>query len=338
MRWLITGGAGFIGTNTVLNLHARGEEIVIIDNLSRPGVKDNANLILERTNLKVHQLDISDKDTLRNFLESTSDFDVILNLAGQVSLLESIRNPVRDFEINAVGPLNFLEHLRLKAPNTLLINMSSNKVYGAMEHSEIIESNTRYEIVGKPIGFAEDEQLDFHGPYGCSKGTADQYLNDYRRIYGLKTISLRQSAVYGPFQKPMSDQGWLAFMIQEIVAGREIALNGVGKQVRDLLYVDDLIDLFVKLSQTQGGVDTSSFNVGGGFENQISILELFDLLEENYNLKAKFSCGELRPGDQKYFVSNNSAITNFVNWRPETPFTVGINSMLEEEMRKQQLK
>lgn len=334
MRWLITGGAGFIGTNSVLSLHARGEEIVIIDNLSRPGVLDNSNVILERTGLKTEKVDISDRKNLFDFLEDSADYDVILNLAGQVSLLESIRNPIRDFEVNAIGPLNLLEHLRLKAPNTLLINMSSNKVYGSMAQSKIIETSKRYEIKDRPDGFAEDEPLDFHGPYGCSKGTADQYLNDYRRIYGLKTISLRQSAVYGPFQKPMSDQGWLAFMIQEILADRIIALNGVGKQVRDLLHVDDLIKLFIKISESGGCVDTSSFNVGGGSGNQISILELFDLLDRDYGLKAKFSFGDLRPGDQKYFVSNNSAITSFVNWRPETTILTGIGSMLEAERQR----
>ena len=334
MRWLITGGAGFIGTNTVLNLYDRGEEVVVLDNLSRPGVVDNAKIIFEKTNLTVHQIDISDKEKLYEFLDNNLEFDVVLNLAGQVSLLESIRNPIRDFEINAIGVLNFLEHLRLKSPNTLLINMSSNKIYGSIDHLEIIESDTRYEIVDKPSGFAENEQLDFHGPYGCSKGTADQYLNDYRRIYGLKTISLRQSAVYGPFQKPMSDQGWLAFMIQEIVAGRKIALNGVGKQVRDLLYVGDLIELFLKLSRFEGIPNTSSFNVGGGPDNQISILELFRLLEQEYGLNAHYSFGEMRPGDQKYFVSNNQAISALVDWHPKTSIREGIHSMVLSEQSK----
>ena len=334
MRWLVTGGAGFIGTNTVLNLAESGEDVVIIDNLSRPKVSENAAFLEDRTGLKVNKIDISKREQLVPFLSDEKDFDVILNLAGQVSLLESIENPFSDFEINTVGPLNFLEYLRKHSPETLFINMSSNKVYGALDYVDIIETSYRYEAPKYKNGFSENTKLDFHGPYGCSKGAADQYLNDYRRIYGLRTVSLRQSAVYGPFQKPMSDQGWLAFMIQEVSAGRSIALNGVGKQVRDLLHVDDLIELFRLLSTNNMPLTSSSFNVGGGAANQISILELFGLLTDQYGLKPTFSFGSMRPGDQKIFVSDNSLISNYLGWEPTINITDGIKSMVLTEQQR----
>ena len=334
MRWLVTGGAGFIGTNTILNLYESGEEVVIIDNLSRPKVAGNAKFLTESTGLKINQLDISKREQIDHFLSEEEDFDVILNLAGQVSLLESIEKPFRDFEVNTVGPLNFLEHLRINSPETLFINMSSNKVYGSLEYVDIVEIASRYDAPHFQDGFSENTKLDFHGPYGCSKGAADQYLNDYRRIYGLRTVSLRQSAVYGPFQKPMSDQGWLAFMIQEVVAGRSIALNGVGKQVRDLLHVDDLVELFKKLSTTNQPLTSTSYNVGGGPVNQISILELFSLLKDQHGLKPSYTFGNLRPGDQKFFVADNSLISSCLHWRPTINLADGIAAMVINEQQR----
>lgn len=329
MRWLITGGAGFIGTNTVLGLHGRGEEIEVIDDLSRPGVLDNSNFIKLQTNLHIHEIDITDNDKIANFLRTRERFDVILNLAGQVSLMESIRNPLRDFAVNTSGPLNLMEYLRIFSPETMFINMSSNKVYGSLEYLKVSEEGKRYKVPGYENGFTEETKLDFHGPYGCSKGAADQYLNDYRRIYGLNTVSFRQSAVYGPFQKPQSDQGWLAYMVEEIIAGRTIQLNGVGKQVRDLLYVEDLVELFFTLSRKKQLIKETSFNVGGGPLNQLSILELFDYLDSDYGLSAKFNTGELRPGDQKFFISNTDRITALTDWRPHTTIKEGIQRLID---------
>lgn len=334
MKWLITGGAGFIGTNTVLSLFEKGQDISVVDDLSRPGVEENADFITKKTGLAINRIDITNQNEFGSFLKSNGNFDVILNLAGQVSLLESIRNPMRDFAVNAIAPIQILEHIRINSPSTLVINMSSNKIYGSLEHINIKENTKRYSISPGFNGFAEDTQLDFHGPYGCSKGTADQYFNDYRRIYGLRTISLRQSAVYGPFQKPMSDQGWLAFMIQEAVAGRVISLNGVGKQVRDLLHVSDLGELFFAFANSRPQLDFSSYNVGGGVRNQISILELFELLEESFGIQVKFETGELRPGDQKYFVSDNSRVQSVTNWQPQIDIADGIKLMIEAELKK----
>jgi len=328
MRWLITGGAGFIGTNAALGLLNKGEEIEILDDLSRPGVPDNAEYLETNHKIQIHEIDITNRENLYSYLTKSKNFDVILNLAGQVSLMESIRNPVRDFEVNMLGPLSLLEYIRISSPETLFINMSSNKVYGDLEYLEVLEEQTRYVVPGFSQGFSEETKLDFHGPYGCSKGAADQYLNDYRRIYGLNTVSLRQSAVYGPFQKPQSDQGWLAFMIQEALKGNQIQLNGVGKQVRDLLHVDDLVELFYILSRKRNQIDTTSFNVGGGALNQLSILELFQLLSSEFNLKVDYVTGELRPGDQKYFISNNDRITKLTSWEPKTSVHEGIKKLV----------
>lgn len=334
MHWLITGGAGFIGTNTVLYLHSKGEEISIIDNLSRPGVRENANHITKVTGLKINEIDITERESLEEFLHEQGKIDVILNLAGQVSLLESIRNPMRDFAVNALGPLYILEYIREYSPDTLVINMSSNKIYGSLDYLAITEEANRFETSLRFTGISEETKLDFHGPYGCSKGTADQYFNDYRRIYGLRTISLRQSAVYGPFQKPMSDQGWLAFMIQEAVAQRPISLNGVGKQVRDLLHVSDLSELFMKISRITGQLEETSFNVGGGPLNQISILELFEFLKIEFEIDVNYSTGIMRPGDQKYFVSDNTLIEGVTGWTPKVNIKDGIKLMVQEALNK----
>jgi CDP-paratose 2-epimerase len=330
MKWLITGGAGFIGTNSVLNLISRGEQVVVIDDLSRPGVKENAKEILSIAGIEINRIDITDFELTNQFLDRQGPFDVLLNLAGQVSLMESIKNPIRDFTVNAFAPLNLLEYVRKYSPDTLIINMSSNKIYGSLDKIGFEEKATRYEVASKELsrGFSEETPLDFHGPYGCSKGSADQYFNDYHRIYGLKCVSLRQSAVYGPFQKPMSDQGWLAFMVQEAIEGREIHLNGVGKQVRDLLHVDDLINLFFTLSRCDSLLGKTSFNVGGGFENQISILELFELLKQRYNLETLYKSGQMRPGDQKYFVSDNTLITKLTSWKPEISINEGLDRLI----------
>lgn len=328
MRWLVTGGAGFIGTNTVLALHSKGEDVTVVDDLSRPGVVENAEVISSQTSIAIHKIDITNRIEFNDFLQNTENFDIILNLAGQVSLMESIRNPMRDFEVNAIGPLQILEFVRKFSPSTLVINMSSNKIYGSLDYLDITELETRYSVTENFQGISESTKLDFHGPYGCSKGSADQYMNDYRRIYGLKTVSLRQSAVYGPFQKPMSDQGWLSFMIQEATEGRIISLNGIGKQVRDLLHVNDLIDLFIEFSRVSEKLENTCFNVGGGPRNQLSILELFSYLKQECGLEAAFKTGKMRPGDQKYFVSDNSLVQEVTGWKPKIDINDGIKSMV----------
>ena len=328
MRWLVTGGSGFIGTNLVSHLIDLGHEPVILDDLSRGGSELNAAFLAENYMIAPNRVDVSDTAAFESFMADQQPFDAIAHLAGQVSFLASLEDPRRDFEVNAVGTLNVLEHVRLKSPETVIIGMSSNKVYGDLHQIRIVEEETRYVAPDYPDGFGEDLPLDFHGPYGCSKGAADQYLADYGRMFNLRTASLRQSSVYGPHQHPRSDQGWVAHLVGEALAGRSIQLNGVGKQVRDLLHATDLARLFVALEDTiQPGVG-HQLNVGGGVSNSLSILELFTWLSASTHSDPVFSTGPLRPSDQPIFVSSNVAVGQLARWSPVVNLHAGLSGLV----------
>ncbi len=329
MKWLVTGGAGFIGTNLVAHLAGAGEEVCVIDDLSRLGSERNAEFLKEQFDIKPVVIDVSDRQELSSFLDREEGFDAVAHLAGQVSLLESIRNPRRDFEINATGTLNILEWVRTRSSDATVIGMSSNKVYGDLRAVRITETPTRYVAPDWPNGFNESLPLDPHGPYGCSKGTADQYLADYARTFGLRTASLRQSSVYGPHQHPRSDQGWVAHLVGEAVCERQIRLNGVGKQVRDLLHARDLARLFVLLAGCLEPYAINQINVGGGPSNALSILELFGWLAETADLDVRFLPGEERPSDQPVFISDNSLVTRLTGWVPEIGVDSGLRQVLQ---------
>jgi CDP-paratose 2-epimerase len=328
MKWIVTGGAGFIGTNLVGHLIESGHTVVVVDDLSRNGVDANARLLRERYDVQSHRVDISDMGALGAFLREQGRFDAVAHLAGQVSLMESIRNPRRDFEVNALGTLNVLECVRLLAPQAAVIGMSSNKAYGDLGHVEIVEEERRYVAPQWPMGFDESLPLDFHGPYGCSKGVADQYLADYARTFGLRTASLRQSSVYGPHQHPRADQGWVAHLTTEAVAGHAIQLNGIGKQVRDLLHASDLARLLVALADCLEPYEINQFNVGGGPSNALSILELFDWLQEQLGRPIDYRTGQERPSDQRVFVSDNSRVRGKTGWKPEVGLDQGLGDLL----------
>jgi len=329
MRWLVTGGAGFIGTNLVAHLHELGHTVVVLDDMSRAGVESNARYLAEECDVVPHRVDVSDVAALDAFLAGQPTFDAIAHLAGQVSLLESIRAPRRDLEVNLLGTVNILEHVRNHSPQTCVIGMSSNKVYGDLAAIAIVEETTRYVAPDWPQGFDESLPLDFHGPYGCSKGAADQYLADYARTYGLRTASLRQSSVYGPHQHPRSDQGWVAHLVGEAVAGHSIALNGIGKQVRDLLHASDLARLFVALENSISPGSTNQFNVGGGADRSLSILELFEWLRPRLAAEVRFTTGPVRPSDQRVFISDNGAVRALTGWSPRVTVDQGLERLLE---------
>lgn len=328
MRWLITGGAGFIGTNLATHVAERGDDVVIVDDLSRSGSEVNAAFLQSTLGLTPSRVDVSRQGDLAEFFDSEAPFDAIAHLAGQVSFLASLENPRRDFEVNALGTLNVLEHVRLHSPETTVIGMSSNKVYGDLTQLHYTEEPTRYVARDFPDGFAEDLPLAFHGPYGCSKGTADQYLTDYGRLFALKTASLRQSSVYGPHQHPRSDQGWVAHLLEEAVAGNTIQLNGVGKQVRDLLHATDLARLFVALVESIRPGTDNALNVGGGPANALSILELFAWIEDATGKPVAFRTGQPRPSDQLVFVSNNSRVSKLTGWTPQVSVNDGLTALL----------
>lgn len=330
MKFVVTGAAGFVGTNLSLELAKRGDETLLIDDLSRDGVLKNRDLIESCTGKQVHILDISDIVSMEKILDKFGTPDMFINLAGQVSLMASIRNPVRDFMVNAYAPIMTLEYFRRRKMNPIFLNLSSNKVYGDLSQFQFNESLTRFEISGSTRDFDENTQLNFYGPYGCSKGTSDQYLIDYARIFGMRTISFRQSTIYGPHQQPASDQGWVVFMIDQILKGSTISLNGNGKQVRDILHVSDIVELILLIPTLEQFPFGETFNVGGGLSNTLSILELFALVESETGLSARYTFGEMRPGDQKYYVSNLQKIMSHTNWKPTVDVLTGIHSVINE--------
>lgn len=329
MKILITGGAGFIGINAALHFLNKGSDVIIFDNFSRKGSKDNISWIkrIAKKPPKVHEGDI------RNFKEVkkvVKDIDVLLHFAGQVAVTSSVENPRDDFENNALGTLNVLEAVRLSGKNPIFIYSSTNKVYGSLEHLKIKEDKTRYAFVDRKFGVSEEENLDFHSPYGCSKGAADQYVRDYHRIYGLNTIVFRQSCIYGPRQFGIEDQGWIAWFIIAVMLGKKISIYGNGKQVRDLLYIDDLMrayDLAIKdIGKTKGKI----YNIGGGSKNTISVwLELQPLLEKYFNKKIISSFSEIRPGDQPIFIADIRKAEKEFGWAPKVNVKDGVRLLYE---------
>lgn len=329
MRWVVTGGCGFIGTNLVSHLVERGDDVAIIDDLSRGGSELNAAFLRETFGLSPLTVDVADDKDLHSALDSCGAVDAIAHLAGQVSFLASLEDPRRDFDVNAGGTVNVLEWVRKHSPGTAVIGMSSNKIYGDLENVRYEETETRYVAPDFPRGFDESLPLEFHGPYGCSKGAADQYLADYGRIFGLRTASLRQSSVYGPYQHPRSDQGWVAHLMQEAWARNPIRLNGVGKQVRDLLHASDLARLFPALEAVLAPGSPAVVNVGGGPDNSMSILEFFAWFTAKTGIKVDYSTGPLRPSDQKVFISDNTCVSELTGWRPEVSVETGLTALLD---------
>ena len=329
MRWVVTGGCGFIGTNLVSHLMERGEDVTIIDDLSRGGSELNAEFLRKTFGLSPLTVDVADEQDLHSALDSCGQVDAIAHLAGQVSFLASLEDPRRDFDVNAGGTVNVLEWVRKNSPDTAVIGMSSNKIYGDLETIRYEDTETRYVAPDFPRGFDESLPLEFHGPYGCSKGAADQYLADYGRIFGLRTASLRQSSVYGPHQHPRSDQGWVAHLMQEAWARNPIQLNGVGKQVRDLLHATDLARLFPKLEAVLEPGTPAVVNVGGGADNSLSILEFFAWFKATTGIDVDYSTGPLRPSDQKVFISDNTRVSSLTGWRPEISAETGLAALLD---------
>jgi CDP-paratose 2-epimerase len=273
MKWLITGGAGFIGCNAVKRLMDVGDEVVVFDNLSRKGADINLSWLRQQGKFKFAKGDVRNFEHLKDVFNKHKNIDVFLHLAAQVAVTSSVTNPREDFEINALGTFNVCEAVRQFNPDAILLYASTNKLYGAMEEVRVIEHNGRYEYADLPKGVYEDRPLDFHSPYGCSKGAADQYIIDYSRIYGLRTVSIRQSCIFGYHQFGIEDQGWVAWFIICAVLGKDITIYGDGKQTRDILFIDDLIDLYIEAATKINIANGNAYNIGGGRENTMSLLE-----------------------------------------------------------------
>ena len=323
MRALITGGTGFIGCNTVKYLGELGWDVAVLDNLSRAGSEKNLDWLRRQLSFGFVNIDIRNSGGVTEVI-STGHFDIIIHLAAQVAVTTSILSPRLDFEINALGTLNVLEAIRRYSPNTILLNVSTNKVYGQLSNIDVREGDTRYEFVHHPFGIAETQPLDFHSPYGCSKGAADHYVIDYARIYGLKCVNFRQSCIYGCRQFGIEDQGWVAWFTIAHVLGKPVTIYGNGKQVRDVLFVDDLIAAYLCAIDSVGSVSGRTFNIGGGVQNTLSLLELIEYLEYLSNRKVAYSFTDWRPGDQPVFISDIRQARVELNWFPRVSAREGV--------------
>jgi CDP-paratose 2-epimerase len=329
-HYFITGGAGFIGSNYVSRLLERGEKVTIYDNLSRPGAARNLAWLQETFGGKAFQLVTGDVRDAELLTSSSREVDVIVHLAGQVAVTTSVTHPREDFEINALGTFNVVEAARLSERKPAVLYASTNKVYGGMEDVRVVERGTRWEYETLPMGCPETQPLDFHSPYGCSKGTGDQYVRDYARIYDLPTVVLRQSCIYGPRQFGVEDQGWVAWMIIAAVTGRPLTIYGDGKQIRDVLHVSDLLDAYdaaiARLDRVKGRV----YNLGGGPGNTMSIwTEFGPLLEKLLGRPIPVALGDWRPGDQKVFVADIRKAERELDWKPKVGVEEGVGRLFE---------
>jgi CDP-paratose 2-epimerase len=326
MNILITGGAGFIGTNVAEYYAARGDEVLVLDNLSRVGSSLNLKYLREKnTNIKFVNCDIRNYNELLRIFRKES-FDAIFHLAAQVAVTTSVKNPREDFEINALGTFNVLEAMRETNSKGLMLYSSTNKVYGGMENIVIREKDGRYQYRNFPNGISENNPLDFHSPYGCSKGAADQYTIDYSRIYGLKTVAFRQSCIYGYRQFGIEDQGWVAWFTIAAAFGKTITIYGDGKQVRDVLFIDDLIKVFDIALGKENSVNGKAYNIGGG-HFQMSLLELIGYLEEHLGIDIPTKFSDWRPGDQRVYVSDISKAKKDLKWIPQIPPEEGVEKL-----------
>lgn len=337
MNILITGGAGFIGTHTAKFYLKAGNRVTVFDNFVRKGTRENIQWLEKQYgvgNIEVIEGDIRDFDKLK---KSVPGHDVIIHLAGQVAVTTSVVNPREDFEINALGTFNVLESVRLFAPSSILLFASTNKVYGGMEEIKIIKKGKKYIYRDLPGGISEAQNLDFHSPYGCSKGTADQYVRDYHRIYGLRTVVFRQSCIYGTHQFGIEDQGWVSWFTIASVLGKPITVYGDGMQVRDVLFVEDLVRAYDMAVTNIGKAAGKIFNVGGGPKFTLSLLELLALLEKKLGKKIPYASADWRPGDQPVYVSNISKINKELGWKPQIDVQDGTSKMIDWIVKEKEL-
>jgi len=323
-RVLITGGAGFIGSNLANRLLSEGRDVMIFDNLSRPGVQRNLEWLreLHGQRLAVEIGDVRDRFALRAALKGIAE---VYHLAAQVAVTTSLNDPAADFEINARGTLNLLEQVRACSNPPSVVFTSTNKVYGELADIELVKSARRYEPVDDSLrgGVPENRPLSFHSPYGCSKGAADQYVLDYARVFGLRACVFRMSCIYGPRQFGTEDQGWVAHFMIRALAGHPITIYGDGLQVRDVLFVDDLVDALLAAQQNIAGIAGRAFNIGGGPQNTISLLELIDLIAELHGTRPRVRFDAWRTADQRYYVSDVRAFHAATGWMPRTSVRAG---------------
>lgn len=325
---LITGGAGFIGVNAADRFLRDGDHVTIFDNFRRAGTRENARWLTEQHGDRVRIVEGDIRDTNDALTRLADGADVLLHLAAQVAVTTSVRDPREDFEINALGTFNVLEAARAADAKPIVIYASTNKVYGKMADVAVAERDGRWVYRDIAGGIPESRPLEFYSPYGCSKGAGDQYVMDYARIYGLRTVAFRQSCIYGPHQFGIEDQGWVAWFSIQAMRQRPFTIYGDGKQVRDVLFVDDLVAAY---QAAIAHIDTTSgqaYNIGGGPANTLSLLELVDLLTAKFGRTPTFGFDEWRPGDQLVYVSDIAKAKADFGWAPRVTASQGIDTLL----------
>jgi CDP-paratose 2-epimerase len=325
MKILITGGAGFIGCHAVRRFAAR-HDVTVLDDLSRHGSASNVQWLRGFCEFSFVREDVRHADRLVQIVGRARP-DVVVHLAAQVAVTTSVKDPRHDFEVNALGTLNLLEAVRQQAPKALVIYASTNKVYGKMDDVPVIRDGDRYLYADLPHGVPEDRPLDFHSPYGCSKGAADQYVRDYARIYGLRTVVFRQSCIYGTRQFGVEDQGWIAWFARCAILGQKINVYGDGRQVRDVLWVDELLDAYQTAMDRAEHMTGCVYNVGGGPTNLISLNESLAVLESLVKRPILRSFRPFRPGDQYVFVADVRKAQRELNWAPRTSTADGVERL-----------
>lgn len=334
MKILITGGCGFLGSNLASDALTRGDELVVFDNLYRNGSRENLAWLQAQGKFTFEHGDIRNQNDITRTIQTFKP-DAVFHLAGQVAMTTSISNPRMDFEVNVIGTHNLLEAIRNYASDATVVYSSTNKVYGDLEQYTYDETDTRYRCIEHPNGFNEQTQLNFHSPYGCSKGAADQYMLDYARIFGLKTVVFRHSSMYGGRQFATYDQGWVGWFCQKAIEVSKgllkepFTISGSGKQVRDVLHGDDMKRLYMAAVHHIDVAKGQVFNVGGGIENSLSLLELFALLERIANIKLNYIKIPVRESDQRVFVSDLNKAKLQLNWQPEVSAKNGVTRMVE---------
>ena len=338
MKALITGGAGFVGSNLAANLLAKGESVTVFDSLARHGASENLAWLRSLGMENFIHGDVRNAFDVEETIKKVQP-DVIFHLAGQVAMTTSIESPRRDFEINVLGSINVLEAVRQYAPKTAIIYASSNKVYGNLDHLDLVEVATRYQPRDAQKGVDESVAIEFHTPYGCSKGAADQYMLDYARGFGLNTLVFRHSTIYGGRQFATYDQGWVGWFCRQAIESKvhpdraPFTVSGDGKQVRDLLHVSDAVNAYISAYEHIDAARGQAFNIGGGIENSMSLLELLLHLEERLGIKLNYEHLPWRQSDQKFFVADNSKAERLIQWSPKMSKEQGIEDTIAWESR-----
>jgi CDP-paratose 2-epimerase len=328
-RILVTGGCGFIGSNLVDALAARGEMVLAFDAMLREGSQENARWLASRwgDRVKIVTGDVRDAAAVR---AAVTNCLAVIHLAAQVAVTTSLEDPVEDFSVNALGTLTVLEAVRRYNPAAPVIFASTNKVYGmAMPADRLVRKELRYEPIDErwAQGIGEAAPLDLYSPYGCSKGAADQYVRDYARVFGLKTVVLRMSCIYGPRQFGTEDQGWLAHFVLKAQAGDPISIYGDGFQVRDVLFIDDAVDAWLGALDGASKLRGRIFNLGGGASNAISLREAIDHIARLHGKAPQLRFSDWRPGDQPWYVSDISAISAALDWSPRFSVQHGLRAL-----------